>query len=217
MMDNQQQGAVTWATLTDREREALKIVHEGGDRERATVEAWNSIYFEGLVYLDTNTDKVKLTDLGRRVLASAEAEKPATITAEGWYYSCIAQWMPEYSTEKINGYDGPFSTWQTALEALFKEVSDDIDSYRADLARMQAALAKAEAENKRLREIIAAYDEYTGGDCPFCEGTGEAAVGFDDNPNVYETIFEECKNCHGSGKVAEALQAAATDDAAAGE
>lgn len=93
----------------------------------------------------------------------------------GWYCSSVAQWMPEYSTEKINGYDGPFPTWQAALEALFIEVGKDTDALAKENALLRAFVEKVNTQNdnnlllikhwldrNEARQILVEYFESVG-------------------------------------------------------
>lgn len=93
-------------------------------------------------------------------LARDEAEAKGDA---GWYYSSVVQWMPEHSTEKINGYSGPYPTWQDALAALFEEIGSDIESLEAanshlvsDLSALQGELGKVVGVEKarQIRDRI---------------------------------------------------------------
>lgn len=97
----------------------------------------DSLATRGLVY-QTGFNSWWLTAKGKEVRKQALAAQ--TKTEAGWYYSSVAQWIPEYSTEKINGYDGPFPTWGSALEALFKELDKDTEVLRDQLQHEQATV-----------------------------------------------------------------------------
>ena len=143
---------ITWEQLTEGEQNALSR-WINIDREFVN-EFEKGLQAKGLiriVRIDHHRHQNMLNDAGRAVLAQEEAGQPE---AEGWYYSSVAQWMPEYSTEKINNYDGPFPTWQKALEALFNEVGNDMDSFRADLKRMQAQLAASLEREAALKAAL---------------------------------------------------------------
>lgn len=95
-------------------------------------------------------------------------ESPET----GWYYSSVAQWFPEYSIEKINGYDGPFPTQEDALQALFVEISHDEDEDRKLIATLRAQLAALEADKLAAAGLVEAAKAWAhmDADAPMDEG-----------------------------------------------
>lgn len=67
-MSEQPQATVTWAGLTEGEREALKDVANG---KTPSVYSGTEIYAKGLFILDVDAKTCELTDLGKQVLAQA--------------------------------------------------------------------------------------------------------------------------------------------------
>lgn len=89
-----------------------------------------------------------------------ESMKP-TIDDAGWYYSSVVQWMPEFSTEKINGYTGPFINQTEALEALFIELDEDMEAIKRErdneatkFSALSSMYDQEIREKKKLQEAL---------------------------------------------------------------
>lgn len=124
--------------------------------------SYNNVYFidfqdhEGSHFINVEGN-YKLTVTW---LPAPSQTEPATVGGEsaeaGWYFSSVVQWIPEYSESKINGYTGPFPTWQSALEVCFKELNDDMDRIRDQRQELRA-------DNERLSAQLAALTDRLAG------------------------------------------------------
>lgn len=88
-------------------------------------------------------------------------------------------------------------TAQTERDA---EVGDapSVNVIAAYVGELEATVASLQAERDELARNLAAAKALL--PCPDCEGDGVIAVGFDNDPNVYEAIESECPRCKGTGK-----------------
>ncbi len=96
--------------------------------------------------------------------------------------------------------------WLAPAPASEREAGDapSVNVFAAYVEELEATVATLQAELTATRQQLAAAGALL--PCPDCEGDGVIAVGFDDDPNIYEAIENECPRCKGTGKYT-ALQA----------
>lgn len=181
--DSRSQAAPITGGLSTDEVKALKSLLNGDEIED---EIFDNLIAKKLVYLapydDDGIADVLYTDLGWEV-RKALGDQTAAAGETGWYYSSVVQWIPEYSTIKINGYSGPFETWQDACEACFNELDKDMDVIRDQRQSLRAENEAHQAEIARLRGLCGQAAEALGwqawinGDSTLVDDLRKAAKG----------------------------------------